>query len=70
METQYLVLPVLVTSVHAAPLSVEVQMLPPSTTAASFVPSPEDVMENQFNLVLVTSVHAAPLSAEVQMLPS
>jgi len=60
MEIQYLVLPVLVTSVHAAPLSAEVQMLPPLTTAASFVPSPEDVMERHFLVppVLVTSVNS------------
>ena len=48
MDLHFLATPVLVTSVHAAPLLADVQMLPVLTTAASFVPSSEDVMENQF----------------------
>ena len=38
----------MVTSVHAAPLLAEVQMLPSLTAATRFVPSPEDVMQFQF----------------------
>jgi hypothetical protein len=72
MDFQSRVLPVLVTSVHVEPLSVEVQMLPgPSATAASLAPSLDDVMQFQLRAlpVLVTSVHVKPLSVEVQMLP-
>ena len=47
------------------------QMFPLFTTAASLVPSLDEVMEYQF-LVLpteVSSVHVAPESVEVQMFP-
>ena len=58
-------------SVHVAPESVEVQMFPLLTTAASLAPSLDEVMETQ-PLVLPTevfSVHVAPESVEVQMFP-
>jgi hypothetical protein len=54
-----------------APESVEVQMFPLLTTAASLAPSLDEVMETQ-PLVLPTevfSVHVAPESVEVQMFP-
>ena len=54
-----------------APASVDVQMLPLQTTAASLVPSLDEVMELQsFALpVDVFSVHVAPESVEVQIFP-
>jgi hypothetical protein len=71
MDHQASVLPMLVSSVHAAPLSVEVQMKPPLSPAASFVPSSEDEMDLHAILPgsVVSSVHATPLSVEVQILP-
>ena len=48
MEYQDFPLPVEVFSLHVAPESVEVQMLPFRTTAASLVPSLDEVMEYQF----------------------
>ena len=60
--------------IQFAPESVEVQMFPPQTTAASLVPSLEEVMPYQ---VFVTptpagsrSVQVAPESLEVQMFPT
>ena len=49
MPLQFFVLPTDVSSVQVAPESVEVQMFwfPPAITAASLVPSLEDVMSNQ-----------------------
>ena len=46
-------------------------MFPPKTTAASLVPSLDEVMEHQvFTLpVEVFSVHVAPESVEIQMFP-
>ena len=44
MPLQYFALPVEVTSVHVAPELVDVQMLPLLITAASLVPSLEDVI--------------------------
>ena len=53
------------------PESVEVQMFSALTTAASLVPSLDEVMEYHF-LMLPTevfSVHVPPEFVEVQMLP-
>jgi hypothetical protein len=66
-------LPVGVTSVHVPPESVDLQMFPPPSklTAASLVPSLEDVMLYQY-FVLPTeesSVQVAPESVEVQIFP-
>ena len=71
IERQYLPLPVEVSSVHVAPESVEVQMFPTSTVAASLVPSLDEVMDCQLLPlpVEVFSVHVAPESVEVQMFP-
>ena len=55
-----------------APESVEVQMFPNETAAASLVPSLEEVMESHCFLLpgdAVFSVHVAPESVEVQTLP-
>ena len=58
-----------------APESVEVQMFPPelsNVTAASFVPSLDEVMDFQAFVLpgeAVFSVHVAPESVEVQMFP-
>ena len=71
MPRQSFVLPTDVSSVQVAPESADVQMFPLSTTAASFVPSLEEVMPNQ-DFVLptdVSSVQVAPESADVQMFP-
>ena len=56
---------------HVLPLSSDVQMLPPNTTTASFVPSALEVMLLQFcgDPTEVSSTQVAPLSVEVQMLP-
>ena len=57
-------------SVHVAPESVEVQMFPWKTTAASLVPSLDEAMDCQLlPPVEVFSVHVAPESVEVQMFP-
>jgi len=58
-------------SVHDCPESVDVQMPPPSTTAASFTPSLHDVISCHFLAVPRTdlSVHDCPESQDVQMLP-
>ena len=71
MEYHFFVLPTEVSSVHVAPEFVEVQMFPPSTQAASLVPSLDDVMENHFFVLPteVSSFHVAPESVEVQMFP-
>ena len=54
-----------------APESVEVQMFPPLlTTAASLVPSLDEVIDHQICApVEVFSVHVLPESVEVQMFP-
>ena len=64
-------LPAEVSSVHVAPESVEVQMFPPLlTTAASLVPSLDEVIDHQICApVEVFSVHVLPESVEVQMFP-
>jgi len=41
-------IPVCRFSVQVAPESVDVQMLPPETTAASFVPSDDEAIEDQY----------------------
>ena len=74
MDSQFLPPPVEVFSVHVAPESAEVQMFPPfasATTAASLVPSLDEVMEvhEYIEPVEVSSVHVAPESVEVQMFP-
>ena len=72
MPRHSFVLPTEVSSIQVAPESVEVQMFPPKTVAASLVPSLEDVMSYQ-SFVLpteVSSVQVAPESVEVQMFPS
>ena len=58
-------------SVHVAPESVEVQMFPWKTTAASLVPSLDEAMDCQLLPlpVEVFSVHVAPESVEAQMFP-
>ena len=55
MANQAFVLPTDVSSVHVAPESVDVQMFPLVTVAASLVPSLEDVMSYHC-LVLPTEV--------------
>jgi hypothetical protein len=62
----------LLRSVQVAPESIEVQAFPPSTTAASLVPSLEEAMPHQrFALPSgLRSVQVAPESIEVQMFPS
>jgi hypothetical protein len=65
---QSFVLVMEVTSVHVAPESVDVQMFPCQTVAASLVPSFEIVIPCQA-LVLPTSVHVAPESVDVQIFP-
>jgi hypothetical protein len=55
-------------AVQVTPLSVEVWIWPPNTTAASFVPSDEEVMEIQFRL-LSRAVQVSPLSVEVWIWP-
>jgi hypothetical protein len=59
------------TSVQVAPESVEVQMFPSKTMAASLVPSLEDVMQNQYFVLPteVSSVQVAQELVEVQMFP-
>ena len=52
MANQAFVLPTDVSSVHVAPESVDVQMCPLVTVAASLVPSLEDVMLRKFPPVL------------------
>ena len=54
-----------------APESVEVQIFPLVTTAASLVPSLDDVMEVQFFAlpVEVLSIHVAPEFVDVQIFP-
>ena len=71
MDFQCFALPMKVYSVHESPESVEVQMFPPQTTAASLVPSLDEVMElHCFPLpVELFSVHVAPESVEVQIFP-
>ena len=61
MEYQSLPLPTLLSSVQVAPESEDVQMFPPSITAATLVPSEEDVMEDQALLLptLLSSVQVA-----------
>ena len=60
-------------SVHVVPEFEEVQMwlLPTPATAASLVPSLDEVMPNQVFVLPteVSSVHVAPESAEIQMFP-
>ena len=52
--------------VQLAPESVEVQMLPPLTTAASFVPSDDEVMETHLREPgAVCAVQLTPESIEV-----
>jgi len=72
MEYQFFALPgEAVFSVHVAPESVEVQMFSALTTAASLVPSLDEVMEYHFLMLPteVSSVHVPPEFVEVQMLP-
>ena len=47
MDFQFFVPPTELSSVHVAPESVEVQMFPLLTTAASLVPSLDEVMDRQ-----------------------
>ena len=54
--------------VHVAPESVDVQMFPPETVAASLVPSLDDVMNLQFCGPSL-DVHVSPESVDVQMFP-
>jgi hypothetical protein len=56
-------------SVQVAPESVDVQMFPSRTTAASLVPSLEEAMPYQF-CALALEVQLSPESADVQMFPS
>ena len=58
-------------SVQVAPESVEVQIPPPSSVAASLDPSLEDVMLTQLFVLPtdVSSVQVAPELAEVQIFP-
>ena len=57
-------------AVQVTPESVEVQMLPPLTTAASFVPSDDEAMVHQLREpAAVRAVQFTPESVEVQMLP-
>lgn len=66
MESQLksLALVPVVSFVQVAPESVEVQMSPPNATAASFVPSEEEVIDCQLKplalVPVVLSVHVAP----------
>jgi hypothetical protein len=70
MDHHFFLLPVLVTSVHVELLSMEVQILPPLTTAASLSPSLDDVMDvHLVAWTLVTCVHVKPLSVEVNGKP-
>ena len=68
---QFFVAPTEISSVQVAPLSPEVQILPPFAIAASFVPSAEDVIFLQACVAPteVSSVQLAPLSVEVHILP-
>jgi hypothetical protein len=56
------------TSVQFAPESIDVQMFPPKTTAASLVPSLDDVIPLQF-CVLALGYQFSPESVDVQMFP-
>ena len=59
-------------AVHVAPLLSEVHIVPPLVaTAASFVPSSDEVMDCQSFVPspTVISVHVSPLSLEVHILP-
>ena len=72
MKFHCCVLPTEVSSVHVAPKSVEVQMLPNETLAASLLPCLDEVMELHCLLLpgdAVFSVHVAPEFVEVQMFP-
>ena len=51
-------------AVHVAPLFVEVCIWPSRSTAASLVPSEEEVMDTH-TLLPSRAVHVAPLSVEV-----
>ena len=62
MDCQSLALPVPLPSVHWAPGSEDVQMFPPATTAATLVPSEEDVMEYQ-TLALPTLLSSVQVEA-------
>ena len=59
---------VLALDVHVSPESVDVQMYPPKTVAASLVPSLDVVIPLQF-CVLALDVHVSPESVDVQMFP-
>ena len=60
-------------SIHVAPESVDIQMFPCVTAAASLVPSLDDVMPNHRCVLAVHScvvgVHVSPESVDVQMWP-
>jgi len=62
MLCHFFVLPTEVSSVQVAPESAEVQMFPPSATAASLVPSLEEVMLCQ-SFVLPTEVRSVQVAA-------
>ena len=67
---QLMVEPMDVSSVHVAPESLDVQMLPYSTNAASLDPSLLEVIPIHLaEPADVSSVHVAPESLDVQMLP-
>ena len=68
MEYHASVLPTEVSSVHVAPLSVETQIFPLYTVAASLLPSAEDATRvHASELPTTCSVHVAPLSVEVHI---
>ena len=72
MLAQPFVEPTEVSTVQVAPLSVEVYMFPPFTTAANFVPSAEEAIPcHSFPPpgLVVFSVQVAPLSDDVHILP-
>ena len=56
--------PIDVTSVQVVPVSLDVQMFPPSTAAASLTPSDEDVIEVQTATVFGDLDQNAPESSE------